>query len=75
MKEKEVEFLNELKNLMKKYNASIGGCGCCDSPWIEVDGSEVCCNVKINSEGIFTTEWVENTEGKIESRRKFYGAE
>ncbi len=28
-------FLQELSELTKKYGLAIGGCGCCDSPWVE----------------------------------------
>ena len=28
------QFLNDLTELSKKYGFSIGGCGCCGSPWI-----------------------------------------
>lgn len=28
------EFLKELSELTQKYGFVIGGCGCCDSPWI-----------------------------------------
>lgn len=28
------EFLVELTTLCSKYNMTIGGCGCCDSPWL-----------------------------------------
>ena len=27
-------FLLELKELYKKHNFAIGGCGCCDSPYV-----------------------------------------
>lgn len=27
-------FLKELSDLTKKYNISIGGCGCCGSPYL-----------------------------------------
>ena len=29
------EFLKELSKLTQKHGFSIGGCGCCGSPWIE----------------------------------------
>lgn len=29
------DFLNELSELTIKYGIAIGGCGCCDSPWLE----------------------------------------
>lgn len=28
------EFLKELSELTEKHGFSIGGCGCCGSPWI-----------------------------------------
>ena len=28
------EFLKELSELTEKYQIFIGGCGCCDSPWL-----------------------------------------
>ena len=28
------KFLEELSELTKKYNISIGGCGCCGSPYL-----------------------------------------
>jgi len=27
-------FLTELTALSRKYNIEIGGCGCCQSPWL-----------------------------------------
>lgn len=33
--EKAQEFLDELTILSVKYGITIGGCGCCGSPWIE----------------------------------------
>lgn len=30
----EKAFLKALTKLTKQYNISIGGCGCCGSPWI-----------------------------------------
>lgn len=29
------KFLEELSELTKKHGLAIGGCGCCDSPWID----------------------------------------
>lgn len=35
------DFLRDLQALCEKYKASIGGCGCCGSPWITFsDGTE-----------------------------------
>ncbi len=31
-------FLRALTKLTKRYGIVIGGCGCCDSPWLAVDG-------------------------------------
>lgn len=36
--EKLVSFAKDLKVLMKNYNAYIGGCGCCGSPFLEMGG-------------------------------------
>lgn len=33
----EEEFLTELRILCAKYNCSIGGCGCCGSPYVAWD--------------------------------------
>ena len=30
-------FLTELFDLCQRYNADIGGCGCCGSPFLSVD--------------------------------------
>ena len=29
------EFLTELSALSRRYGIVIGGCGCCESPWLE----------------------------------------
>jgi hypothetical protein len=34
MKSKLDKFLEELSALTKKYGIEIGGCGCCDSPYL-----------------------------------------
>lgn len=31
------EFLLALTELTRKYGISVGGCGCCGSPWLDVD--------------------------------------
>jgi hypothetical protein len=33
--EREKRFLLELTTLTRKYGVSIGGCGCCGSPWLD----------------------------------------
>jgi hypothetical protein len=35
------DFLVELADLLAKHDAEIGGCGCCGSPWVKLDGEEV----------------------------------
>mgnify|MGYP001442366278 CR=1 FL=1 len=35
-----LEFLFELRELTRKYGISIGGCGCCGSPWLD-DNADV----------------------------------
>lgn len=32
------QFLEELTALTKKHGYAIGGCGCCQSPWLYDDG-------------------------------------
>lgn len=32
------DFVVELEALTKKYGVRIGGCGCCDSPWLSANG-------------------------------------
>lgn len=31
------KFLEELSELTKKYNVAISGCGCCSSPYLDVE--------------------------------------
>lgn len=40
MNSKIEEFLKELTELSTKYQLYIGGCGCCDSPYIEEASEE-----------------------------------
>lgn len=39
MSKEQLEFFTKLQQLLKKYDAKIEGCGCCDSPWVCI-GSE-----------------------------------
>ena len=41
MTSNEIEFLKELDNLSRKYKIAIGGCGCCDSPYLcAIEGTD-----------------------------------
>lgn len=47
---KEIE--NKFKDFIiycKKHNIKIGGCGCCNSPWVDIDNVEVCRNFDIDN--------------------------
>lgn len=39
--EKLVAFAKDIRDICKKYNASINGCGCCGSPWVDLDDETV----------------------------------
>ncbi|MDN4069949.1 hypothetical protein QYF50_18770 [Paenibacillus vini] len=44
-------FLEELSNLSKKFSMYIGGCGCCDSPFItDEDNNDILGNMYWDSE-------------------------
>lgn len=43
--EKLIEFLTELTKLTDKYGFEIGGCGCCNSPWVTSNGRN--CGVEL----------------------------
>lgn len=34
------EFFEKLGALFEEYGASLGGCGCCDSPYVVIDGRD-----------------------------------
>ena len=40
MDKKKIEaFLNELTELTLKYGIGVGGCGCCNSPWLSPESN------------------------------------
>ena len=32
------DFMEELKAISARHSVYIGGCGCCDSPWLTAEG-------------------------------------
>ena len=47
-------FTTELQVLCEKYNIRIGGCGCCDSPWlVSFEGHRVYIDVAEQDDGIY----------------------
>ena len=40
MNQRTIEFLSKLEALYVEYDMSIGGCGCCGSPWLETVKNE-----------------------------------
>jgi len=50
-------FLKDLAALTNKHKIEIGGCGCCDSPWVE------------RAEYIGEYHATEDNDGKIEFRK------
>ena len=35
LEDKEIEFILKLAALTREYGIAIGGCGCCESPWLD----------------------------------------
>lgn len=56
-------FLQELRELFHKYNATLGGCGCCGSPNITVNDCSFT-TVIINAEGGSYDSYDENADVK-----------
>lgn len=48
------EFLKELQELCKKYNAKINGCGCCGSPRVEFE-DETMDDLYVSGEKLYIT--------------------
>ncbi len=44
------DFLKEYEKLCQKYSVSIGGCGCCGSPFINYAEDQYIENIKFNQE-------------------------
>lgn len=47
------EFLKELHALCKKWNAKIGGCGCCGSPWVIFSDDTSMEELDVNSQYLY----------------------
>lgn len=48
---REREFLDKLAALCKEYNAGLGGCGCCGSPSVSVDGGKELFELSVTPDG------------------------
>jgi hypothetical protein len=42
-------FLIDLQTVCQKHNMSIGGCGCCNSPYIDLENKEIAGNLAIEA--------------------------
>lgn len=51
-------FLAELRDLCGRYGYKIGGCGCCDSPWIVVGGDKPIDVGDLSADGQEASVWV-----------------
>lgn len=68
-REKLHEFLVELRDLCGRYGYKIGGCGCCDSPWLVV-GEDAPIDVgNLSADGQEASVWVIG-EGEVTTNER-----
>jgi hypothetical protein len=53
------KFLSELTDLTLKYGVSIGGCGCCGSPWLDASADTDSTSGYFRSAGGDRITWVD----------------
>ncbi|WP_302384432.1 hypothetical protein [uncultured Adlercreutzia sp.] len=68
-REKLRAFLTELRDLCGKYGYKIGGCGCCDSPWIVVGGDKPIDVGNLRADGQEASVWVRG-EGEVTTNER-----
>lgn len=68
-REKLEQFLTELRDLCGRYGYKIGGCGCCDSPWIVVGGDKPIDVGNLRADGQEASVWVRG-EGEVTTNER-----
>lgn len=68
-REKLSGFLAELRDLCGRYGYKIGGCGCCDSPWIVVGGDKPIDVGNLSADGQEASVWVRG-EGEVTTNER-----
>lgn len=62
-------FLAELRDLCGRYGYEIGGCGCCDSPWLVVGGDSPIDAGNLSADGKGASVWVRG-EGEVTTNER-----